>query len=1243
MCNFVRRFAVLGGSLTGFAPFRCTILKDLIKMTNEQRNSNLHALRELMSKRIVVLDGGLGTMIQAQHLKEEDFHYAPLTGTDAEMAGCNDILPLSRRDVIASIHRAYLEAGADIVETDSFNCNSLSLADYGLQEYGYELSVAAAEVARHEVDRWMTEHPGDRRWVAGSIGPSNRSLSMSPDVNDPAARSVDWDAFCEAYRGQIAGLIDGGADLLIVETNFDLLNLKAILWTIEQVKAEKQVDIATVVSVTLTESGRMLSGHTLESMLACIAHFNAFAVGLNCGFGAEGMQRWAHELAETTSLPVCIYPNAGLPNSMGCYDETPEKMAADVRPMLEAGLVNILGGCCGTSPSHIEALKALCEGCAPRKPKTQPSRLTVAGLEPLSVTAETNFVNVGERCNVAGSKKFLDLIKAKSYDEAVHIARTQVENGAQVVDVNMDAPLIDARAEMCHFLRLLASEPDVARVPVMIDSSDWSVIAEALKQVPGKSIVNSISLKNGEEEFVAHARYIRQMGAAVVVMAFDENGQADTFDRKIAVCRRAYDILTSSRVDFNPQDIIFDPNILTVATGIKEHERYGLDFLLAVEWIKQNLPGAKVSGGVSNLSFAFRGNNYVRQAMHSVFLYHAISRGMDMAIVNAGSILPYDDVSAELRTAIEDVILCRHADATEALVEMASSLVGKKVSEQTASAAVDASVDAVTRLSRMVERGITDGIADVLAQAHQMLGSAIAVIDRPLMEGINRVGQLFGEGKMFLPQVVKSARTMKVAVEWLNPYIEAEQQASGAHNAGKVVIATVKGDVHDIGKNIVAVVLRCNGYEVIDLGVMVPGETIVEQAKALNADIVALSGLITPSLEEMRRVAALMQREGMTTPIMVGGATTSDEHTAVVIAPEYDGIVAHTADAASMAATMQRILADTDAFKVALRERQQQLRSRYEQGKDLYDLAEARARKPKLQYNPVKPAQLGCGDINIAVSEARRLINWRAFFAAWGLDAAYADIADIHGCDCCRAAWLAAKPQAETAKAAEAMQLFKDANRALDKFEHHHNNSMRAIYGLWEANADGDDIVIDHRARIATMRQQQRSFGEQTLSLSDYIAPAESGIQDYIGTFAVTAGTELAEVIAEAKAAGDDFKVILYQTLCDRLAEAATEILHSRLRNVVWAYTFDSAELDNPKNLLRHYYKGIRPAVGYPSLPDQSAIFLIDRLMPLSEAGITLTENGAMSPAASTCGLVIAHPDSRYFTLGTIGDDQRTD
>lgn len=1210
-------------------------------MTGNQRKESIGALRELMKREIVMLDGGLGTMIMSLGLEESDFHCEGVTRPDVEMRGCNDILPLSCPEAIYGIHKEYLEAGAQIIESDSFSCNMLTLADYGLESQSYAMSYAAANAARRVVDEWMASHRGDHRWVAGSIGPSNRSLSMSPDVNDPAARGVDWDTFTDAYREHIRGLIDGGADLLLVETSFDALNLKAILWTIEQVKAQMNVEIETIVSVTLTESGRLLSGQTLEALLASIAHFPAMAVGMNCGFGAKGMQRWVEDLAVATHLPLCVYPNAGLPNSMGCYDETPEKMVADVRPMLEAGRVNILGGCCGTTPKHIEALSKLAKEYAPRVAEKKENKMVIAGLEPLAITPEVNFVNVGERCNVAGSKKFLDLIKAKAYDEAITIARTQVENGAQVVDVNMDAPLIDAQAEMCHFLRLMASEPDVARVPVMIDSSDWAVISSALKEVQGKCIVNSISLKGGEAEFIAHARYIKQMGAAVVVMAFDENGQADTYERKVAVCRRAYDILVN-KVDFNPQDIIFDPNVLTVATGMPEHERYGIDFINTVAWIKQNLPGAKVSGGVSNLSFAFRGNNFVRQAMHSVFLYHAIAKGMDMAIVNAGTILPYENIPADLRDAIEDVILCRKADATDALVQMAEGLKGKKVSEQVAGDVGDESIDATTRLERMVERGMTDGIATVLEQVHAALGSAIAVIDGPLMSGINRVGQLFGEGKMFLPQVVKSARTMKVAVNWLNPYIEAEQQSGGRRNAGRVVIATVKGDVHDIGKNIVSVVLRCNGYEVIDLGVMVPGEAIVEKAKEVGADIVALSGLITPSLEEMRKVAALMQQNHMDTPIMVGGATTSEEHTAVVIAPEYDGAVIRTGDAASMAATAQRLIVGGCCFVNELKQHQHQVRDNYNQSKNLLSLAEARTRKVQLQYSPKKPSRMGVGILRITVEQARRLINWRAFFAAWGLDAAFADIADIHGCDCCRAAWLAAKPQAASAQAAQAMQLFKDANRALDKFERYHNESLRAIYGLWQANADGDDIVVDHRVRIATLRQQ-RSDVEATLSLSDYIAPEQSGVQDYIGTFAVTAGDELAALVAEAKQKGEDDRLILYQTLCDRLAEAATEILHSYVRNVAWAYTYDSAELDNPKNLLRQYYKGIRPAVGYPSLPDQSVIFDIDALMPLSEIGVTLTENGAMSPAASTCGLMIAHTDSHYFLLGKIGDDQKTD
>ena len=1210
-------------------------------MEKSKRNERIGALREALAGRILVLDGGLGTMIQGAGLGEEDFSYEPLRREGVSMRGCNDILPLSRPDVIVGIHRAYLDAGADVIETDSFNSNAISLADYGLEEHSYALARAAAELARRTADEWMAEHAGVQRWVAGSIGPSNRSLSISPDVNDPAARSADWSEMRMAVKDQIRGLVDGGVDFLLFETCFDTLNLKAMLAAKQEYEAENQCVVECAISFTLTESGRVLSGQTVAAALASVKHARPLMIGLNCGFGAEGMRRWVQELSPIAPMAVSVYPNAGLPNEMGEYDETPATMVAHVEPMLKAGLVNMIGGCCGTTPAHIAAIAQVAKHYAPRQvPEIEPV-MTLAGLEPLRITPELNFVNVGERCNVAGSKKFLRLIASKQYDEAVAIARTQVENGAQIVDVNMDEGLIDAREEMCHFLRLLASEPDVARVPVMIDSSDWQVVTAALENVQGKGIVNSISLKSGEADFLAKAQYIKQMGAAVVVMAFDETGQATTYERKIAVCERAYRLLTE-RVQFPPEDIIFDPNVLAIGTGMKEHAAYGIDFIRATGWIKSHLPGAKVSGGISNLSFSFRGNNYVREAMHSVFLYHAIAQGMDMGIVNAGAAMPYDAIPADLRRQVEDVVLNRSAEATDVLIEAAVALRDKKVSEAASATLADPGLSPEDRLSRMVERGNGEGMEELLAQVHERLGSAIAVIDGPLMSGINRVGVLFGEGKLFLPQVVKSARTMKQAVSWLNPYIEKERGGE-ARNAGRVVIATVKGDVHDIGKNIVTVVLRCNGYEVTDLGVMVPGEEIIAKAKEINADVVALSGLITPSLEEMRRVAAMMQSQGMTIPLMVGGATTSDAHTAVVIAPEYDGLVLHTRDAASMPGVAQKAISGDARFAAEWREHQEQVRNDYRRKKNLLGIAQARQHRLRLQFAPHRPAQLGIGRATIAVKEARELINWRAFFAAWGFGGEFAKVAEITGCDCCRASWLSAMPHDQLAKASEAMQLYKEANRALDRFEHRANNSIRAIYGLWEANSDGDDIVIDHRLRLATLRSQELDANGNTLSLSDFIAPVESGVTDYIGTFAVTAGAEIEAMIAENKAADEDYRAILYQTLSDRLAEAATELLHSRIRNTYWGYTYDVAEMENPRHLLRQYYKGIRPAVGYPSLPDQSEIFDIDSIMPLGSIGISLTENGAMSPAASTCGLIIAHPESRYFTLGPIGDDQADD
>ncbi len=1210
-------------------------------MINIDWGNRVEALREALRDGIVMLDGGFGTMVQSAGLQEHDYRYAPFCRADVEMRGCNDILPLSRRDVVESIHRAYLEAGADIIETDSFNSNAISLADYDLQDYGYELSRAAAEVARGVADEWMRKHPGSRKWVAGSIGPSNKSLSISPDVNDPSARSADWSEMRVAVKRQIAGLIDGGADFLLFETCFDTLNLKAMLYAKREYEIENQVKIEAMVSFTLTESGRVLSGQTIEAAVASVMHANPIAIGLNCGFGADGMMRWLKELSPCVGCAVCVYPNAGLPNAMGEYDETPDVMMASIRPMLEAGLVNVVGGCCGTTPQHIKAIAETVAEYKPRKLPEIADVLTLSGLEPLKVTRDINFVNVGERCNVAGSIKFKNLIKEKRYDEALAVARLQVANGAQIVDINMDDAMLDAREEMRRFLRLIASEPEVARVPLMIDSSDWDVLREGLENAQGKCIVNSISLKSGEEDFLRRAQYVKDMGAALVVMAFDEEGQADTYDRKISVCERAYRLLTE-KIGFNPNDIIFDPNVLAVATGIEEHNAYGLDFIKAVGWIKEHLPGAKVSGGVSNLSFSFRGNNYVREAMHSVFLYHAIAQGIDMGIVNAGAMMPYETIPEDLREKLEDVVLNRRADATERLIEAAEALKGRKVKEAVEALTADETLSAAERLSKMIERGIADGIEPLLEESINQLGGAIAVIDGPLMSGIDRVGQLFGEGKMFLPQVVKSARTMKYAVSWLNPHIEKER-GGVARNNGKVVIATVKGDVHDIGKNIVSVVLRCNGFDVTDLGVMVPGEDIIVKAQEIGADIIALSGLITPSLEEMRKVAQLMQQHGMNIPLMVGGATTSDLHTAVKLSPEYSGLVIRTNDAASMPVFAQRALRGGEEFAAEWRAQQEKLREKHRQRQCLCSIEEARAKKAVFEHNPHVPKQLGVSKCSITVADARKLINWRAFFAAWELDASFAEIANIEGCDCCRAAWLAKVPQSERCKAAEAMQLYKEANRALDKFEKLANNSIQAECGLWPANSEGDDIVIADKVRVATMRQQTPDSQGVTLSLSDYIAPIESGKQDYIGTFVVTAGQEIETLINEAKAAGEDYRAILNQTLSDRLAEAATEILHSKIRNTIWAYTYDVAELENPRNILRQYYKGIRPAVGYPSLPDQSVIFDIDQLMPLSGVGITLTENGAMSPAASTCGLVIAHPESKYFTLGEIGDDQMND
>ena len=1195
-------------------------------------------IKKALSQRILILDGGMGTMIQSFGLEEADYRGTRWFECDCELKGCNDVLVITRPDVITDIHRRYLDAGADIIETDSFNANAVSLSDYKLQDSVYEINFKSAELAVNVVAEWCAEHVEcGTKWVAGSVGPTNKSLSMSPSVEDPAARNLTWDDLVEAYVEQMRGLIDGGVDLLLIETVFDTLNAKAALWSADEAMRHCGRRVPIMLSVTLTESGRTLSGQTLEAFLASVSHESLLSVGLNCGFGAEGMVKHLEELSSIAGCFVSVYPNAGLPNEMGEYDETPEIMAEHIRPILEKKLVNVMGGCCGTTPEHIRAIAELSKKYAPREVPVIKSAMRLSGLEMIEVTPERMFVNVGERCNVAGSRKFLRLINEKSYDEALSIACKQVESGAQIIDVNMDDGMLDAKHEMSHFLNLLASEPDVARVPVMIDSSNWEVLKAGLKCVQGKCIVNSISLKDGEAEFKEKAEYIKRMGAATVVMAFDEVGQADTYERRIEVCRRAYKILTEE-VEFNPYDIVFDPNVLAVATGIAAHDAYALDFIRAVEWIKNNLPGAKVSGGVSNLSFSFRGNNHVREAMHSVFLYHAIAKGMDMAIVNAGAMIPYDDIEVNLRNAIEDVIFNRDAEATDRLIAIAQEV--KSATEGGTSKTVESIEENIAPekyLQQLIVRGRSEMLEDTLNSAHRELGSALAVIDGPLMAGMNEVGRLFGEGKLFLPQVVKSARVMKQAVTWLNPILEAEKRSAGEVNtAGKVVIATVKGDVHDIGKNIVAVIMRCNGYEVIDMGVMVPGEDIVARAIAENADLVALSGLITPSLEEMRHVARLMQEQGLNIPLMVGGATTSELHTAVKLAPEYSAPVVHTRDAAMMPVVAQRLLTDRENFVAEWNTRQSDIRRKHDESKNLYSLSEARANAPKFEYSPAVPNVSGVHTYDMTITDVRSFINWRPFFAAWKLDAKYADIAEVKGCDCNRAVWLANHTTQEMNAAAQAMQLFKEAGKLLDELERSIYDGIKARIGIFPAYSDGDAMVIGGE-RVEMLRRQVKNSDESCVALSDFVAPSD----DYVGVFAVTAGEKINAMVEDSRNAGDEYRALLLQTMADRLVEAATEYIHHRVRTEIWGYAPN--EDINPSAALRQYYQGIRPAVGFPSLPDQSVIFQLNKLIGLEKVGIEVTENGAMSPASSTCGLMLSHSDSHYFVLGEIGEDQRAD
>ena len=1181
------------------------------------------ALMEELRKRILVLDGAMGTMIQKLGLDEVGFRGVEFASHPKQLKGCNDLLVLTRPELIEDIHRQYLAAGADIIETDSFNANAFSLADYGLEDQVERINRAAAMVARRAADAAMEADPGRRCWVAGSMGPTSKSLSMVAELDGDGDAASMFDALADTYRAQALALIEGGVDALLIETIFDGLNAKAAVYAVRRAMEQAGRRVPVMISITLTEAGRTLSGQTPEALIASIAHARPMSIGLNCGFGTDGMVPYLDRL-QAVPCGVSLYPNAGLPNALGQYEETPHTMAEKLRPLLKAGLINIVGGCCGTTPAHIAAIAAEAAQSAPRVIPESPASLVLAGLETLEVDPE-GFTVIGERCNVAGSRKFLRLIKEGAVDEAVEIARKQVEAGAMVVDINMDDAMLDAPVEMGRFVSRIGMEPEVARVPLMIDSSDWQAILAGLKAAQGRPIVNSISLKAGEDQFIEHARQIRELGAAMVVMAFDEQGQADTFARKVEVCERAYRLLTG-KAGIAPSDIIFDPNVLTVATGIEAHRRYGLDFIDAVREIRRRCPGAHCSGGVSNLSFALRGNNYVREAMHALFLRHARAAGLDMAIVNPSTAIDPTTVAAPLATAIDDVLLDRNAEATDVLIEIAAELNAGKAGKTTAAPAASAeATDPGARLQDMVIRGLTDGMEPLLEQVLAREGSAMAVIEGPLMGGMNRVGELFGAGKMFLPQVVKTARSMKHAVAWLTPHIEAEKSASGAGSAAKMVIATVKGDVHDIGKNIVSVVMNCNGFDMIDLGVMVPGEDIVERAVSEHADFIGLSGLITPSLEEMCRVARLMEARGLRIPLLIGGATTSDLHTAVKIAPCYGGPVIYTRDAAMMPEVARRLLSGDATVLDEIRARQEELR-RSHSGVSAETIGIDEARRRRMPYGDVAtpaPAMPGIHDLAITVAEARPVINWRAFLAAWGLPA--------------------------SGNTDEARRLLDDAAKALDAMESA-GTALKARVVLTGAASDGDDILYRDPSdgsvvRIPTLRQQHATDTDghtERMSLADYLLPvgADGALVDHIGLFAVTSGASFPKAVEHYRADGDEYRAILYQSLADRLVEAATEVVHRRVRTTLWGYSPDEPAPD-PNAPLRQYYRGIRPAIGYPSLPDQSLLRLTGRTLRLGEMGIELTESCAMSPAATTSGLMIGHASSRYFVLGAISDDQR--
>ena len=1191
------------------------------------------SVRQAIKERILILDGAMGTMIQRHKLTEEDYRGDRFSEYHMDIKGNNELLSLTQPQIIAEIYQQYYEAGADIVETNTFSANSISQADYDMTELAYEMNVESAKIAKAVADIYTQYNPAKPKYVAGALGPTNRTASLSPDINNPGYRAVSFDDLKESYYEQAKALADGGVDIFLVETIFDTLNAKAALYAIQEVLEEVQRDIPIMISGTITDaSGRTLSGQTTEAFWISVKHAKPLTIGFNCALGAKELRPYLNELSKIADCYVSAYPNAGLPNELGEYDQGPDEMANLIRDFLANNMVNLIGGCCGTTPKHIEAMATAASEYAPRPIPTIRPISQYAGLEPLNVRDDLNFINIGERTNVTGSRKFARLIKDGKYSEALSVAQQQVNGGAQIIDVNMDEGLLDSKAVMKEFLNLMMSEPDIAKLPIMIDSSKFEVIEEGLKCVQGKCIVNSISMKEGVEEFKRQAKILRKYGAATVVMAFDEDGQADTIERKVEICKRAYDILVND-IDFDPTDIIFDPNVFAVATGIEEHNPYAINFIEATRKIKAACPHAKISGGVSNISFSFRGNNAVREAMHSAFLYHAIHAGMDMGIVNAGMMEIYEDIPKDLLQLVEDVLFNRSPDATERLTDYAERVKGggKKLVKDLKWR--EATVQ--ERLSHSLVRGIQEFIDEDTEEARKQYPSAINVIEGPLMDGMNVVGDLFGAGKMFLPQVVKSARVMKKSVAYLTPFIE-EEKAGKVETNGKILMATVKGDVHDIGKNIVGVVLSCNNYEIIDLGVMVSADKIIKAAQEHNVDIIGLSGLITPSLDEMVYVASEMERLGMKIPLLIGGATTSKLHTALKIDPEYSGPVVYVTDASRSVTVASNLLSteSADKYKTSIKEEYVGVREQRKNRshiKECITIQEARNQPLLLNwddYSAPIPNQLGITVLNeIKIEEITQYIDWTPFFSSWQMKGKYPAILedDVIG--------------------VEAQKLYDDANRMLEKIIIDKTITAKAIFGIFSANSKGDDVVIDNNRGMQEVmyflrQQRKKAPGKTYASLSDFIAPASHN--DYLGMFAVTAGIGIEKIVAQYEADHDDYNAIMCKAVCDRLAEALAEKLHYDVRTDYWGY--EAKSVIDYEEMIKERYQGIRPAPGYPACPDHTGKDAIWKLLDVeNKIGIKLTESKAMYPAASVSGFYFGHPDSKYFGLGVIDKDQIID